>query len=80
MLRFATGFAGPTDDGARFAIVIQGREVWSGHQKELAPIDHEVDLSAWAGQTIRLTLRVGAQGNERYDWANWVRPQIFVEE
>jgi len=41
-------------------------------------MDDELHLSAWAGQTIRLTLRVVAQGNERYDWANWVPPQIFV--
>lgn len=79
VLRFATGLTGPTEDGVRFALVVNGREVWYKTQKELPPVDHAVDLSAWAGETISLTLRVEALGNERYDWAHWVRPQVVIE-
>ncbi|UCH34375.1 MAG: DUF4838 domain-containing protein [Armatimonadota bacterium] len=78
VLRFATGFTGPTENGVRFAVLVDGAEVWAGEQRGLAPVEHEVDLSAWAGKAIDLTLRVNALGNERYDWANWVRPQVVV--
>jgi hypothetical protein len=80
VLRFATGFTGPTDDGVRFAILVDGAEVWAATQKELAPVDHKVDLSRWAGKSTKLTLRVDPLGNEKYDWANWARPQIVKEE
>ena len=78
VLRYATGFTGPTADGVRFAVLVDGAEVWTTTQKEIPPADHEVNLSAWAGRAIRLTLRVDALGNDTYDWANWVRPQIVV--
>jgi hypothetical protein len=35
-----------------------------------------LDLSAYAGQTLKLTLRVNALANNTYDWANWVEPRI----
>ena len=41
--------------------------------------DHVLDLSKYAGQTIRLTLRVNALANNSNDWANWVEPRIFEE-
>lgn len=80
MLRFATGFTGPTENGVRFAILVDGKEVWTTTQKTLPPVDHAVDLTGHAGKTIRLTLRVDALDNEAHDWANWVRPQILVEK
>jgi len=75
-LCFATAFTGPTDDGAAFAIRIDGHEVWQRTQQEVAPLDHELDLSPWAGRSVALTLDVHALGNETHDWANWLRPQI----
>jgi len=41
--------------------------------------DHSLDLSAYAGQTIGLTLRVNALGDSGADWANWVEPKVVVE-
>jgi len=38
--------------------------------------DHNIDLSDYAGRTIRLTLRVNALSDSAYDWANWVQPRI----
>jgi hypothetical protein len=38
--------------------------------------DESLDLSAYAGQILKLTLRVNALGNNTYDWANWVEPRI----
>jgi hypothetical protein len=40
--------------------------------------DQNLDLSKYAGQKIRLTLRVNALGDSAYDWANWVEPRIMV--
>ncbi|HOX37521.1 MAG TPA: DUF4838 domain-containing protein [Candidatus Brocadiia bacterium] len=80
ILRFGTGFTGPTDDGARFAILIDGRQEWEHTQKEQPPIAHELDLTKMAGKKIALTLRVDALGNEKHDWANWTRPQIMLEK
>jgi len=80
VLRFAIGFTCATDDGVRFAILVDGGEVWGATQKELAAVDHALDLSAWAGKSVKLTLRVDALGNEKYDWANWARPQILKEK
>ena len=62
----------------RFAIVVDGNEVWSGEQKDLAPRDLQLDLSSWAGKTVPLTLRVDALGNAEYDGSCWTRPQIAL--
>lgn len=41
--------------------------------------DNAIDLSAYANQTIKLTLRVNAINNSEHDWANWVQPRIVIE-
>jgi len=76
LLHFRTCFKEPTANGVRFAILVNGQEVWSSEQKKLAPENHELDFSGWAGKTISLTLRVDAMGDGSYDWSCWVRPQI----
>lgn len=38
--------------------------------------DHTLDLSAYAGQPLKLTLRVNALANNTYDWSNWIEPRI----
>jgi len=78
VLRFATGFTGPTSDGVRFAVLVEGEQAWSAVQRELPAVPRQVDLSAWAGRQVRLTLRVDALESDSHDWANWVRPQVLV--
>jgi len=78
VLRFGTGFREPTTNGVGFTILIDGKEVWSTEQKDLEPVDHEIDVSDWAGKTLRLSLHVDALGNGEYDWSGWVRPQIVI--
>ena len=80
ILRFGTGFREPTKNGVRFAIVIDGKEVWSTEQKDLEPVAHELDLSDWAGKTLPLSLHVDALNNAEYDWSGWVRPQVVIVE
>ena len=76
VLRFGTCFNAATVNGVRFAVLVDGQEIWSGEQKELLPADHQLDLSGWAGKMISLTLRVDAMGNDAYDWSCWLRPQV----
>lgn len=78
-LRFATGFTGPTENGVRFSVLVDGRYVFESEQTTLSPVRHEVDLSAWAGHTVPLTLRVNALENSVHDWSVWVRPVIVRE-
>ncbi len=78
MLQFATAVTGPTEDGVRFSLLIDDREVWDETRTDLPAEEHEIDLTESAGKTIALTLRVEPIGNEASDWANWVRPSVVV--
>ena len=40
--------------------------------------DHALDLSAYAGKTISLTLRVNALAGNANDWANWLEPRVVT--
>ena len=77
-LRFGTAITAASDDGVRFTVLVDGTPVWSGEQKEQPAAAHEADLSAWAGRSVPLTLRVNAVGTPARDWANWVQPQVVV--
>ena len=70
--------------GARFAVLIDGKEAWSGEQKERLPVAHSLDLSQWAGKTISLTLRVNALGTDpskgKPPRSCWGRPQIIFDD
>jgi Domain of unknown function (DUF4838) len=78
-LRFETGFARPTVDGARFAVAVDGEEVWNWEQQQLEPLPHAVDLTPWAGRTIALGLRLDCIGSTANDWAQWVHPRVYLE-
>ena len=76
VFQFATAFSGPTENGARFVVLVDGKERFRAEQTTVAPIDRTVDLTDQAGKTITLTLRINALGNTAYDWANWVEPRL----
>jgi hypothetical protein len=95
LLKFGTVISNRTQDGVRFSVLANGKELWSEtkttflapEQPEAKPqdsllpgkdpfSDQALDLSAYAGQTLKLTLRVNALSNNTYDWANWVEPRI----
>jgi hypothetical protein len=80
VFRFGTTITGPTDDGVRMSVAVNGKELWSRTlvQKK-QPHQGMVDLSAYAGRSIHLTLRVDARGNNAGDWSNWLRPVIVAE-
>jgi hypothetical protein len=79
MLSFGTVVTGPTDDGVKMTVLVDGREVWSDIQANQGqPRWAEVDLSAYAGARVALTLRVDARANNTGDWSNWLRPVMVV--
>lgn len=78
IIRFGTAFSGPTANGGRFTLRVNGQEAWSAVQTDQVIRRHEVDLSAWAGQEIALQLVVDGLGDITADWANWVRPQVLL--
>jgi hypothetical protein len=80
VFRFGTAFGGPTANGGRFTVRVNEGELWSAVQRDQAIEHHEVDLSRWAGQDLRLQLAVDGLGDITSDWANWVRPQVLVTE
>ena len=50
-------------------------------QDSLLPVhdpfsDQVMDLASYAGQILKLTLRVNALANNGNDWANWIEPRI----
>ncbi|HEX2515939.1 MAG TPA: hypothetical protein VH257_14625, partial [Chloroflexota bacterium] len=47
-------------------------------ERQWVPV--EVDLSAWAGQTVRLTLRTEPREDLTHDWAGWGNPVLVVRE
>ena len=80
VLHFGTVVNGPTNDGVKMTVLVADRELWTGTQaKPNQPDDHALDLSAFAGQTVALTLRVDALGDNTGDWSNWLRPVILAE-
>ncbi len=79
LLRFGTVILGTTWDGVKMSILIDGTEVFAETQKEKdKPRMHEVDLSAQAGKTVKVMLRVDALGNNAADWSHWLRPVIVI--
>jgi len=88
-MAFGTVLTGPSYDGVRMSVLVDGHEEWAEAQTgKDRPRVHTVDLTAHAGRTIQLTLRVDAQstasaartGNNGADWANWLQPVVLVEE
>lgn len=75
-------------DGVSFAVQVatagakDGKEIFRRHiDKSQRQIDYEsIDLSAYAGQVIRLRLIAdpGPAGDATYDWGVWVDPRIVA--
>ncbi|MCX7016932.1 MAG: DUF5722 domain-containing protein [Candidatus Sumerlaeota bacterium] len=78
-MEFSTGFRAPSANGARFAVLADGKEVWAETQKDMDPVERVVDLTPFAGKKINLTLRVDGLGDTRWDQALWFSPVIARE-
>lgn len=80
-LRFGWGMAPPpamAEGGtAGFRVQVDGQEVWTGKGK----VDEDwqearVDLAAWAGKTVTLSLSTDPDGDPRWDYAAFATPEI----
>ena len=78
-LSFRTAITAPSDDGVRFSARLDDEQVWSHTQTAQPCVPHTIDLTAFAGKTLSLTLCTEAIGNDTHDWANWVRPRVVLE-
>jgi hypothetical protein len=48
--------------------------------EQRAWLDRWVDLSAFGGQRVTLTLRTDPANTVDYDWAGWADPTVFVQQ
>ena len=80
VMRFGTVLTGPSYDGVKMTVLVDGAELWSETQTQQdQPHMHALDLSADAGKAVAVCLRVDALANAGADWANWLRPVIVTE-
>lgn len=69
--------ASPAPDGAGFAVEVNGKPAYSQVWKQSRWYPGAVDLTARAGQDVRLSLVVDPLTIVNYDWALWGRPRLL---
>lgn len=70
----------PSPNGIRFTALVDDKELWTGEARSAQqPEAVAIDLTAYAGKTIRLTLRTDALGGEANAWATWLSPVVLLE-
>lgn len=85
LFKFATALTAQSANGVRFGVLVDGNEVWNtvlqADKNDISKsfLQNSIDLSGYAGKKIKLTLSVDALGDTSNDWANWVEPQIIVQ-
>jgi hypothetical protein len=80
-LQFGAVLTGPSNDGVKLSVLVDGQEAWSETQTQAEkPTAHALDLSSHAGRAVQLTLRVDSLKDAANDWANWLRPAIVIAE
>lgn len=76
-LQFQTYLGQDQGDGVTFRIRANDQELFAYPLTNQKISEHTVDLSAYAGQTVRLTLEVDPNANNQYDEAQWLTPAII---
>jgi hypothetical protein len=85
----------PTGDGVRYRVTVAPRPA-QGEGAPMAVLDRavnprakagdrrwlpvEVDLGAWSGQTVRLTLETLPGDDLSFDWAGWGNPLVVIRD
>jgi hypothetical protein len=64
-------------DGVKFALRVDGTEVFATDLVETKWIDGAVDLTPSAGKRIEVVFVTNPKTNSNYDWAVWGRPRIL---
>lgn len=83
-LRFSTAIAmkkgSIQSDGVTFSVLVNGQEVFTRFKEGSSGFeDVSIDLNAYAGQTIILTLRTDSGPTSAYDYAFWGDPLLYTE-
>ena len=82
-VRFAIARLGDGGDGVRFAVAVDGVELWAQDATSAQPQAVEVTVPAAVtptGVATRvLEFRVGARGDNRWDHAVWLAPRVVRE-
>ncbi|MEO0514979.1 MAG: DUF5722 domain-containing protein [Planctomycetota bacterium] len=76
-LQFQTYLGQDQGDGVTFRIRVNGELVFAYPLADQKISEHTVDLSAYAGQTVSLTLEVDPNESNHYDEAQWLTPAII---
>ena len=63
-------------DGVRFGVSIDGDTVFTEDVADPGWRMRVVDLSPWAGKTVRVGFHTNARANSNYDWAVFGRPAL----
>lgn len=70
----------PAPHGLTFGVQVEGKPLWSTTVTDCGkPVPQSLELTAYAGKTITLTLTTRANGREAYCWATWLAPAILAE-
>jgi hypothetical protein len=74
------GRAEEESDGVTYEVRVNGKSLFRHHYGKAKWEHHEVDLSAYRGQTVELSLLTspGPDGNVQFDWALWGSPAVRV--
>jgi hypothetical protein len=67
----------PADDGVRFVVEVDGREIFSRRWRETRWEPCAADLSAFAGRRVTLALVTDPLRNDSFDWSTWGRPRVL---
>ena len=84
------GWEEPGADGVRFLLEVtdatgaRTRHLDETVQPQVRPRDRgwrfaEVDLGAFAGQRVTLTLRTEGRDTPHFDWAGWATPMVYAD-
>lgn len=73
----ADGITLSAADGVRFAVELDGQEVFAELSRETRWTPQTIDLTAHGGKTVRLVLLTHEVGNTSFDWAVWGSPRII---
>lgn len=68
---------GTGEDGVRFVVELDGQQLFAQVSHECRWSSHAVDLTAFAGQRVRLALLTDGLRNTSYDWALWGNPRVL---
>ena len=66
--------------GARFAVEVDGKEVFAKNLKAEEKVSAEISLNPWRGQRVTICWIVDALKDPGYDWSTWVAPRIVLRK